>query len=133
VVPAPAPRLVNGHEFEGAVLTEQVGRALNGRVPGRRFKHRTKTNWIKMYDRRGMILRVETVINQPEDFLVRRRVRRRADTAEPHRSDLSAEHNGDNPTGVIRLGPSVVRRLSYPCIRLPPSSVLCRTELDRGR
>jgi hypothetical protein len=42
-----------------------------------------KTNWIKMYDKRGMILLVETVINQPEEFRVRRRVRRRADTAKP--------------------------------------------------
>jgi hypothetical protein len=35
-----------------------------------------KANWIKMYDKAGSILRIETVINQPEEFRVRRRVRR---------------------------------------------------------
>src|SRR5262245_13122937 len=34
-----------------------------------------KFNWIKMYDK-GTVLRVETVINNPEEFRVRRRVRR---------------------------------------------------------
>ena len=33
--------------------------------------------WIKMYDK-GTVLRVETVINDPEEFRVRRRVRRTA-------------------------------------------------------
>jgi hypothetical protein len=36
-----------------------------------------KQNWIKMYDKAGLVLRIETVINQPEEFRVRRRVRRR--------------------------------------------------------
>jgi hypothetical protein len=36
-----------------------------------------KRNWLKMYDKAGWILRVETVINDPEEFRVRRRVRRR--------------------------------------------------------
>jgi hypothetical protein len=34
-----------------------------------------KFNWTKMYDK-GTVLRVETVINNPEEFRVRRRVRR---------------------------------------------------------
>ncbi len=33
-------------------------------------------NWIKMYDKAGSVLRVETVINEPEAFKVRKRVRR---------------------------------------------------------
>jgi hypothetical protein len=36
-----------------------------------------KHNWLKMYDQAGLVLRVETVINQPEEFRVRRRGRRR--------------------------------------------------------
>jgi hypothetical protein len=36
-----------------------------------------KQNWIKMYDKAGLVLRIETVINQPEEVRVRRRVRRR--------------------------------------------------------
>jgi hypothetical protein len=62
--------------FQGEVVTDQREVELRGtRVPGRRVKHRMKFNWIKMYDK-GTVLRVETVINNPEEFRVRRRVRR---------------------------------------------------------
>ena len=37
-----------------------------------RVKHRAKGNWIKMYDKHGRVLRIETVINQPREFKVRR-------------------------------------------------------------
>jgi hypothetical protein len=39
---------------------------------GTRIKHRMKTNWLKMYDKFGLILRVETVINNPKEFWVYR-------------------------------------------------------------
>ena len=64
-------------KFEGEVVTDQFDYGFNGRVPGRRVKHRMKRNWLKMYDKAGWIVRVETVINDPEEFRVRRRVRRR--------------------------------------------------------
>jgi hypothetical protein len=32
-----------------------------------------KDNWLKMYDKFGQVLRVETVINDPREFRVRRR------------------------------------------------------------
>jgi len=64
-------------QFQGEVVTDQFAHALKGRVPGRRVKHRMKQTWSKMYDQAGMGLRVETVINQPGEFRVRRRVRRR--------------------------------------------------------
>jgi hypothetical protein len=54
--------------FTGEVCTE-----LKGRLPGARVKHRVKENWIKMYDKHGYILRIETVINRPYEFKVRRR------------------------------------------------------------
>jgi len=63
--------------FEGEVVTEHFDFALRGRLPGRRVKHRMKQNWLKMYEKAAWILRVETVINDPEEFRVRRRVRRR--------------------------------------------------------
>ncbi len=47
------------------------------RWPGARVKHWMKGNWIKMYDKHGCVLRVETVINDPYEF----KVRRRADAA----------------------------------------------------
>ena len=59
------------------MVTDQFDHGFNGRLPGRRVKHRMKRNWIKMYEKAGWILRVETVINDPEEFRVRRRVRRR--------------------------------------------------------
>jgi hypothetical protein len=60
-----------GRKLTGAFSGELVS-DLKHRVEGARIKHRAKRNWIKMYDKHGRILRVETVINQPRDFKVRR-------------------------------------------------------------
>jgi hypothetical protein len=54
--------------FEGEVLTS----CQKGRWPGARIKHRMKNNWLKMYDKFGWVLRIETVINDPREFRVRR-------------------------------------------------------------
>lgn len=60
--------------FLGEVVTDQFQVELQGRrIPGRRVKHRVRCNRIKMYDR-GPVLRVETVINNPEEFRIRKRV-----------------------------------------------------------
>ncbi|RMF66433.1 MAG: hypothetical protein D6743_06375 [Calditrichaeota bacterium] len=58
--------------FQGEVLTSLQKK----RWPGARIKHRMKENWLKMYDKFGILLRVETVINQPEEFRVYRLCRR---------------------------------------------------------
>jgi len=55
--------------FQGEVLSD----CKKDRIPGARIKHRVKDNWLKMYDKFGQILRVETVINDPREFRVRRR------------------------------------------------------------
>jgi hypothetical protein len=54
--------------FDGEVLTD----CKKDRLPGARIKHRVKNNWLKMYDKFALILRIETVINQPREFKVRR-------------------------------------------------------------
>lgn len=54
--------------FQGEVLTQTQ----KDRHPGARIKHRMKNNWLKMYDKFGQVLRVETVINNPREFKVRR-------------------------------------------------------------
>jgi len=54
--------------FQGEVLSD----CKKQRAPGARIKHRMKDNWLKMYDKFGQILRVETVINDPREFRVRR-------------------------------------------------------------
>jgi hypothetical protein len=54
--------------FDGEVLTT----CKKDRQPGARIKHRVKNNWLKMYDKFGLLLRIETVINQPREFKVRR-------------------------------------------------------------
>jgi hypothetical protein len=59
-------------QFRGEVLTDY-----KKRQPGARVKHRIKGNWIKMYDKFGCVLRIETVINDPYDFKVRRTGRRK--------------------------------------------------------
>ena len=40
------------------------------REPGSCIKHFMKKNWLKMYDKLGLLVRVETVINQPGEFKV---------------------------------------------------------------
>lgn len=59
-------RKLNGN-FQGEVLND-----FKKRWPGARVKHRMKGNWIKMYDKHGCVLRIETVINHPYEFRVRR-------------------------------------------------------------
>ncbi len=58
--------------FQGEVLTDMKKK----RFPGARVKHRMKENWIKMYDKHGCVLRVETVIHNPREFKVRRHGKR---------------------------------------------------------
>jgi hypothetical protein len=58
--------------FAGEVVT-----GYTRRWPGARIRHRAGRNWIKMYDKHGCVLRVETVLNHPSGFKVRRRGRRR--------------------------------------------------------
>jgi len=53
--------------FKGEVMND-----FKKRWPGARVKHRMKGNWIKMYDKHGCVLRIETVINHPYEFRVRR-------------------------------------------------------------
>jgi hypothetical protein len=54
--------------FNGELQTETK----TDRLVGTRVKHRLKRNWLKMYDKFGLVLRIETVINCPKDFAVRR-------------------------------------------------------------
>ena len=64
-----------GRKLDGRFQGELVS-DLKDRWYGRRIKHRCKRNWIKMYDKQGLVLRVETVINQPYEFKVRRKGKR---------------------------------------------------------
>jgi hypothetical protein len=53
--------------FKGEVSSD-----LQRRVEGIRVKHRVEENSIKMYDKQGNVLRIETTINNPRRFRVRR-------------------------------------------------------------
>jgi hypothetical protein len=53
-----------GH-FKGEVVTD-----LKRRPEGVRLMHRLNRNWIKMYDKQGSVLRIETVINDRRDMKV---------------------------------------------------------------
>jgi hypothetical protein len=64
--------------FDGEVHTQYE----DDRWFGTRIKHRMKTNWLKMYDKFGRILRVEMVINSPKEFWVYR--------TRPHRDGTSS-------------------------------------------
>jgi hypothetical protein len=53
-------------------LAAEVNTDLRRRIEGVRLKHRVGPNSIKMYDKQGSVLRVETTINQPKDMKVYR-------------------------------------------------------------
>jgi len=63
-------------QFNGEVQTHYR----SVREPGACIKHFMKRNWLKMYDKLGLLLRVETVINQPGEFKVLRECRHRDGT-----------------------------------------------------
>jgi hypothetical protein len=65
--------------FEGEIVSD-LSSFVCRRIGGSRIKHRVKENWIKMYDKSGLVLRVETVINNPEEFRVRKFVTRKGNT-----------------------------------------------------
>jgi hypothetical protein len=62
----PAHRKVNGH-FKGEVVSD-----LKERPEGIRVKHALNANSIKMYDKQGTVLPIETTINNTRDFRVYR-------------------------------------------------------------
>jgi hypothetical protein len=62
-------------QFQGEVQTERKLLPIpecHGRIEGVRVKHVMKTNRLKMYDKAGRVLRIETVINDPTQFRVPR-------------------------------------------------------------
>ena len=69
-------RKLTGH-FGGEIISDMNAGVWRRRIPGARIKHRVKENWLKMYDKAGSVLRVEMVINNPEEFKVRKRVARK--------------------------------------------------------
>jgi hypothetical protein len=86
--------------FAGEVVSD-----LRKRPEGVRIKHRLNGNSIKMYDKQGSVLRVETTITDPHDFLVRRasetapdgpktyRVLRKGVADLPRRAEISQASN----------------------------------------
>lgn len=54
----------------------EASSSLKTRVEGLRVKHWVEENSIKMYDKAGSVLRIETTINNPRRFKVRRRSKR---------------------------------------------------------
>ncbi len=61
--------------YRGEVTTDY-----KRRIEGVRVKHSAKANSVKMYDKAGSVLRVETTINQPGEFKVRRRAQGNPDS-----------------------------------------------------
>ena len=57
-------RKVHGN-FEGEIVSD-----FKNRPEGVRIKHRLNTNSVKAYDKAGSVLRVETTMNNPDDFKV---------------------------------------------------------------
>ena len=60
-----------------ACFTGELCTNLQRRVEGMRIRHWVDENSIKMYDKARRLLRVETTLNNPRRFMVRRAIRRR--------------------------------------------------------
>lgn len=72
--------------FSSAEVMRFLGRKLTSRFPGEiisdygmrleglRVKHRVNGNSVKIYDKQGSVLRVETTLHQPRDLKIYRRV-----------------------------------------------------------
>jgi hypothetical protein len=54
--------------FQGEVLS-----TVEPRCDKLRIKHRLGGNWLKMYDKQGNVLRIETILNNPKDMKIFRR------------------------------------------------------------
>jgi hypothetical protein len=78
-------------DFKGEVVSD-----LKERPEGIRVKHSLNANSIKMYDKQGSVLRIETTINQTRDF----RVFREAQVG-PHGG---AKNNGKKAWRILRRG-----------------------------
>ena len=63
-----------------ARFSGEASSSLLERSEGVRIKHRIQENSIKMYDKQGSVLRVETTINNVRRFKVRRRTERKGET-----------------------------------------------------
>jgi hypothetical protein len=64
-----------GRRISG-LFSGEVRSHMGSRVEGVRIKHWVEENSIKMYDKAGSVLRIETTINNTRRFKVRRRVTR---------------------------------------------------------
>jgi len=65
--PVPATHGRVHPNFKGEVISD-----LKHRPEGIRVKHSVNGNSVKMYDKEGSVLRIETTINKTEDFRVYR-------------------------------------------------------------
>jgi hypothetical protein len=65
--------------FRGEIISDMKDGGWRRRIPGARIKHRVKENWLKMYDKDGSVLRVEIVINNPEELQSERRLLAKTD------------------------------------------------------
>jgi hypothetical protein len=70
-------------------FTREVHSDLQRRLEGVRIKHWVNENSIKMYDKAGNLLRIETTINNPERFKVRRKNAKHQLTWQPLRKGVA--------------------------------------------
>lgn len=67
-----------GKKFDGRFTGDQIN-SMKKRYPGARVKHWVGGNWMKMYNKSGSVLRIETVINDPHSFRILRRGKRKGE------------------------------------------------------
>jgi hypothetical protein len=81
------------------------------REPGAAVRHCVKRNVLKMYDKAGVVLRIETVINQPKEFFVHRTLHKQ---------------NGTKQIGWFPLTKAVANLYRYAQVGQKPTNVIWR-------
>ena len=100
-------------QFQGRLPVELSSHCRRG-AEGLRLKHYLNANSVKMYDKRGSILRIETTITHPRDFKVFRGLHRRCQVSDGcnqrYADTLAAAQVGDTLQQVAGAACNRVRR-----------------------
>ena len=84
-----------------------------GCLDGVRVRHQFGSNKLKMYDKEGLVLRVETVINDPRQFKVRRR---QGGPGRPRQGESEVVKQGKGPLAWLPLRKSVAWLWKYAAV-----------------
>lgn len=108
--PHPSLKLDVRTEKKALLLKDEGG---GGRVDGVRVRHQVGSNKLKMYDKQGLVLRLETVINDPRQFKVRRRRGLHGGRPRPGENEREMVERGKGPLAWLPMRKGVAWLWKY--------------------